>query len=311
MIESTSDLPFSHQGPRDGGNFEYEWSDTFLAAHVISDVGKRRDANEDSCLVCTPEDPEIRRSKGFLFAVADGMGGASAGEHASHLALSTFSKTYYADSPPTDEQAPSTPDRMRDSAERANRVVFEEAGRNPEYQGMGTTLSALSIAGDCAYVAQVGDSRIYLLRGQDLLTQITDDHSLVAEQVRSGMITAEEAENHAFKNLITRAIGIKDHVDVDLFAMRLEKGDTMMLCSDGLSGLVVDDAIADALKFPDLRSAARVLVGQALEAGGNDNVSVALVRVVSPPPQGKLQDRGTVIRRTSGGLTGWVKGLFG
>ena len=272
-------------GPTDGGNFEFGWEETYLQAHLISDVGKKREGNEDSCALCVPADQKMLAGRGYLFAVADGMGGASAGEYASHLALKTFTETLYS------QGAASLPECIRESAESANRAVFDEAERDPAYHGMGTTLSTVSIVGDCAYVGHVGDSRVYLLRERADLLQITEDHSLVAEQVRGGIISKEEARNHTLKNLITRAIGIKEGIEVDLFSLRLRKGDTLLLCSDGLCGLVDDGDIAVVLRVAKLQTAARLLVGKALEAGGTDNVSVALIRVTAAPrPRVALQE---------------------
>lgn len=294
-----SGIDFSCKGPENGGNFEYDWSDTFLAAHVISDVGKRRERNEDACLLCAPRDVELLDGYGYLFAVADGMGGASAGEHASALALSAFSEAFYRDG------RESVPERIRSAIEDANLRVFQEAEENPEYHGMGTTLSAVTIVGDCAYVGQVGDSRVYLFRQGGELVQVTEDHSLVAEQLRGGIISEEEARSHALKNLITRAIGIKDRIEADLFGIRIEKGDALLLCSDGLSNMVENEAIVDALKMDSLRSAARFLIGKALEAGGPDNISVAVIRVIDAPPHKDLQEGCETLARPETGL--WTK----
>jgi protein phosphatase len=177
---------------------------------------------------------------------------------------------------------------LRTGVVEANRSVFEESEANPEYYGMGTTLCAVSIRGDGAYVASVGDSRVYLAREDVGLIQITEDHSLVAEQVRNGIITEEEARDHSLKNLITRAIGIKEAVDIDLFSLRLERGDTLLLCSDGLSNMLTEEEILDGLRLDTLNHAARVLVGRALEAGGQDNVSAVIVRVTGALHQAEL-----------------------
>ena len=272
------EIPLTRRGPEHGGNFEYEWADGYLASHYISDVGRKREHNEDSVAFCAPEDGELLEARGCLYAVADGMGGASAGELASQLALESAVESFYTGT------IESVPQKLRAAIERANARVFNEAEKHPEFKGMGTTFSALVIHGDCAYVGQVGDSRVYFSRGEGRFQQITEDHSLVAEQLRSGLISEEEAENHSLKNLITRAVGIKPEVSVDLFSLRLQEGDSFLICSDGLCNLVEDEDIADALVMDNLRDAARILVGKALEAGGNDNVSVALVRVEAAPP---------------------------
>jgi protein phosphatase len=298
-------LDFLRQGPADGGNFEQRWSHMYLAAYVISDIGKRRERNEDSAVLGGPSDIELLDGCGYLFAVADGMGGASAGEHASHLALETFSRTFY------DGPAENLPERMRHSIESANRAVFDESESKSEYHGMGTTLTAVSIIGDCAYVGQVGDSRVYLQRADNQLLQVTQDHSLVAEQVRGGLLSEEQARNHAMKNLITRAVGIRNEVEADVFGVRLAKGDTLMLCSDGLCNFVPDQDIAGCLQLKSLESSARVLVGKALEAGGTDNISSIVVRLLDSPPRKPMQEGCEPVETPSLGLWTRVGRLFG
>ncbi len=300
-----SSLDFLRQGPPDGGNFEQNWAHSYLVAHVISDIGKRRERNEDSAMLGGPQDVDLLDGCGYLFAVADGMGGASAGEHASQLALESFSRYYY------ERPAENVPEHIRASFEAANRSVFDESENNAELHGMGTTLSVVSIIGDCAYVGQVGDSRVYLLRSDNQLIQLTEDHSLVAEQVRGGLLSEEEARNHAMKNLITRAVGIRFEVEVDLFGVRLEKNDTLMLCSDGLCNFVGDNDIADCLQLKSLTSAARVLVGKALEAGGTDNISVVTIRVVDSPPRKPMHEGCLPIETPPSGFWTRVGKLFG
>ncbi|MFA6242492.1 MAG: protein phosphatase 2C domain-containing protein, partial [Candidatus Hydrogenedentales bacterium] len=151
--------PLTLSGPDKGGSFEYHWAGAYLQAHLLSDVGKKRTRNEDGCIICAPEDKRIANDRGIFLAVADGMGGVSGGDFASRLALQTMVEEYYG------SQEPNIPARLRDSIERANRRIFEEAENHPEYYGMGTTVSALAIIGDHVYIAQVGDSRVYLRRG--------------------------------------------------------------------------------------------------------------------------------------------------
>ena len=144
-------------------------------------------------MLCVPEERSASTERGVLFAVADGMGGVSGGEFASRLALQTMADEYFSSTLAT------TPERLKEALRQANQRIYEEAEHNPQYHGMGTTVSAVAIIGDCAYVAQVGDSRVYMTREDGAIWQITDDHSLVAEQVRNGMISEEEARNHALK----------------------------------------------------------------------------------------------------------------
>ncbi len=272
-------IPITFLGPEDGLNCVTKWTGSYLHAHLCSDLGRKRRNNEDSCLLCTPDDSDLTERRGVLFAVADGMGGASAGEHASQLALTTIADQYY------DESFKGlAPAALREAIEAANEAVYYEAESSSEYAGMGTTASVLAVMGNWAYMAQVGDSRIYLFREGFGLRQITDDHSLVAEQMRNGLINAEEARTHLLKNLITRAVGIKDSIEPDLFALELRLGDTLLICSDGLSNMVPDTEITGALAMQDLGEAADRLIAQALEAGGSDNVTVITLRVTAPPP---------------------------
>ncbi len=294
-------IPLTEGGPDKGGNYEYHWSGPFLEIHFLSDVGKSRRHNEDSCILSAPEEKALADKRGILTAVADGMGGASAGEFASRLALQSISEQYFV------AAADTTPLCLRKALEHANRRVFDEAEHNPRYQGMGTTVSALVLKGQWAYGAQVGDSRIYLARPKLDICQLTDDHSLVAEQVRNGFITEDEARNHSLKNLITRAVGIRDTVSVDLFAIRAEVGDTFLICSDGLSNMVTDDAIGQCLAMDNLQGSARVLVGRALEEGGSDNVTVALLRITDVPPKTDLENGATEIVPPGSGLLGKLK----
>ncbi len=294
----------THTGPEKGGNYEYHWSGPFLEAHLISDVGKKRSRNEDCCGLCAPDDRQLSGDRGFLFAVADGMGGVSGGDFASRLALRTLVEEYYSRNEST------VPARLEESVGQANRRIYQEAENHPEFYGMGTTISVVLVAGDHAYIAQVGDSRVYLLRRNEPIWQITDDHSLVAEQVRNGYISEQEARTHSLKNLITRAVGTKEAVSVDLFALQVKLGDTLLICSDGLSNVVDDRGIAEAMASDNLRGAARVLVGRALEAGAPDNVTAVLVRVTAVPPKTRLEEGARRVSPGRGGLLGTLRKLI-
>lgn len=297
-------IPRTDYGPLEGRNFEHGWRGPYLQAHLLSDVGKKREKNEDSCIMCVPETPGLAEERGLLFAVADGMGGASAGEYASRVALHTLDTTYYGGA-----RQP-IPMGLRTAIETANEKIFEESESNPSYSGMGTTVSAVVVLGDWAYIAQVGDSRVYLLRERSGIHQLTHDHSLVAEQVRSGLISEDEARNHALKNLITRAVGIKETVRVDLFAVRLRVQDTLLLCSDGLCNMVADTDIASALALGDLKYCTRKLVEQALEGGGIDNITAVTLRVTHTPPRRELHEGAEEIELSSSGIFGRLRRLF-
>jgi protein phosphatase len=298
------DIPLTQSGPESGGDFEYSWESDLIQAHLISNVGKKREHNEDGCLMCAPEDKNLAQDRGLLFAVADGMGGVHGGEFASRLALQTLVDRYF--------NAPDStiPDRLRVGVEDANQRIYEEAEHHPQYYGMGTTVSAVLVRGEYAYVAQVGDSRVYMSHGNGSIYQVTDDHSLVAEQVRSGYITEEEARNHSLKNLITRAVGTKETVNVDLFHTQIRKGDTILICSDGLCGVVEDADIAAAFANDSLQGIARVLVGRALEAGGPDNITAILVRLKDTPPKAALDQGSVKVSFGNTGLFAKLKSLF-
>jgi serine/threonine protein phosphatase PrpC len=236
---------------------------TVLRAGSATDVGLVRSNNQDQFLVAPP-----------LYAVADGMGGAAAGEVASAVAVEALGEAFAASDG-------ATPDSLVEAARAANRAVWEEAEANPEMRGMGTTLVALAqVDGDRLAVANVGDSRAYVLHGGEL-RQVTSDHSLVAEMVAEGRISKEEAEIHPRRNIMTRALGVEPDVPVDLFVEEANPGDRFVLCSDGLPREVSDEVISAVLRRrADPSEAARELVEEAKRRGGNDNITVVVVDVV-------------------------------
>ena len=297
-------IPQTHCGSETGGNYEFAWRGDFLEVQLLSDVGKKRSQNQDFCGLCAPEDEHLARERGILCAVADGMGGVLGGEYASQLALNTIVERYYKSAEPR------IPERIRQAVAAANHRIFEAAETNPEYHGMGTTVSAVVVDGDHAYIAQVGDSRVYLARGGHQVSQLTQDHSLVAEQVRSGLISEEEAKNHSLKNLITRAVGTRENINVDLFGLAMHVGDCLLICSDGLSNVVSDEEIAEAMARTKLQAVARLLVGRALEAGAPDNVTVALLRFISSPHKTQLQEGASKIPISGEGVLGKIKRMF-
>ncbi len=294
--------PVIRSGPEDGGNYEHHWAGEFLEAHLLSDVGKKRSHNEDSCLLTAPSDPHVAERRGFLFAVADGMGGVNGGGFASRISLQTLTEDYFSRNNGT------IPQGLGHAVERANRRIYDEAENHPEYYGMGTTVSALLVQGGHAYIAQVGDSRVYLKRGHERLFQITEDHSLVAEQLKSGQISEEEARTHSLKNLITRAVGTKDTVEVDLFCVPLQRGDKLLLCSDGLSNVVVDEVISEQLESNRVEGAARVLVGRALTGGGPDNITAVIVEVTGELPREAREEGAQLVHPPRPGILSWLMG---
>jgi serine/threonine protein phosphatase PrpC len=225
-----------------------------------TDTGRQRRANEDSLLARSP-----------LFVVADGMGGAQAGEVASRIAVESFRPGLEDSSKP--EAALAT------LAIAANSRIHELSHSNAEHAGMGTTLTAVYVGDSEVAIAHVGDSRAYCLRDGELL-RLTDDHSLVDELMRQGRLTPEEAVEHPQRSVITRALGPEGTVEVDTRSFRARAGDVYLLCSDGLTTMLDEEEIAEVLRsHPVLRDAGETLIAKANEAGGRDNITVVLLRL--------------------------------
>jgi len=246
----------------------------------LTDVGRKREHNEDNMAYVIPKDAQVMARKGALFIVADGMGGHAAGEVASEIAVDTISTAYYQDE--NDDVAVA----LLNAIKRANALIHQRAAENMLRSGMGTTCVAGVLRGNMAYVANVGDSRAYLMR-KGHAKQISQDHSWVAEQVRVGLLTEEQARTHAQRNVITRSLGTQQEVEVDVFAEPLEEGDVLLLCTDGLSGLVNDDEMRAIIeRFPPQESVYH-LIERANENGGPDNITAIVIAVqevgVEPP----------------------------
>ncbi|MGH8919117.1 MAG: Stp1/IreP family PP2C-type Ser/Thr phosphatase, partial [Actinomycetes bacterium] len=208
-----------------------------------------------------------------LYAVADGMGGHAAGEVASETAVQALESAWKGSSPPT-------PEALAEAARAANRAVWEKAQADADLRGMGTTLVAVALVDEQLAVINVGDSRAYRLR-QGELSQLTSDHSLVAELVAEGQIHSDEAEFHPQRHVLTRALGVDANVGVDLQTLDVETGDRVLLCSDGLCREVSDDQIAAILRrLADPTEAAKEMVNEAKASGGNDNITVVVVDAV-------------------------------
>jgi serine/threonine protein phosphatase PrpC len=251
----------------------------------LTDVGRRRDSNEDSMTRLIPRDPKLMERKGAIFVVADGMGGHAAGEVASEIAVETVREEYYESA--SDEVV----EILGQAIKQANQVIYDRATEQAARAGMGTTCVALVVRGPLAYIANVGDSRVYLVRdGQ--IRQVTHDHSWVAEQVRAGMLTDEQARTHAHRNVITRALGTQPEVEADLFVELLQDNDYLLLCTDGLSGPVPDEELNRIVGSSTLQEAVRALIGEANEQGGPDNITAILVHVVEAPTlEPEMQER--------------------
>ena len=241
-----------------------------------SDVGRVREQNEDSYL--------IREDDG-LYVVADGMGGHVGGQMASSLAVQTVGETVMSQMPEIVAGAAADPlesspvPRLLAQAVRvACSTIYQKAQDDPELSGMGTTCTAMLVRDGRAFVAHVGDSRCYLQRG-DKIIQITDDHSLVNEQIKAGLITREQARASRLKNIITRSVGFEPDVAVDTFALPVAVGDRMLMCSDGLANFVDDTEIGLALATLSLQEVPIKMVDLANERGGDDNITVVCVAV--------------------------------
>lgn len=238
-----------------------------MRSYGLTDTGRVRDMNQDYLLIS--EGPIGKLPN--LFVVADGMGGHNAGDRASSLAVETMFDSI------RDEKEKRPVKVLGRSIEAANRAVYEEAKISPSFQGMGTTVVAAVISRDKMYVANVGDSRLYVI-SNDTISQITRDHSLVEEMIRVGEITKEEARLHPDKNIITRAVGVRETVRTDFFEYRLANEDIVLMCSDGLSNMVSDTEILDIVRRErNLKKAAEALVNTANERGGKDNITVLLI----------------------------------
>jgi serine/threonine protein phosphatase PrpC len=249
-----------------------------LTVARLSDVGRARPHNEDYVDAHVPSDPLQLTGKGAIYLVADGMGGHQAGEVASKGAVEAAIAQYYGDT------SHDTGTSLVRAFRAANQQIHERARADPSKAGMGTTLVAAVILGRKVYVANVGDSRAYLIN-DDGIRQITEDHSWVEEQVRANLLTPEEARRHPQRNLVTRALGTKPAVEVDLFEGTIAEGDILVLCTDGLTGLVGDPEIASAVTEQAPEDAARSLVNLANERGGTDNISLIVVSGHKPAAQ--------------------------
>jgi PPM family protein phosphatase len=229
-------------------------------AAAVTDPGRTRRHNEDSYVIEPP-----------LFAIADGMGGAQAGEVASRLATAALKE---AGANGGGEQ------RIADLIQEANRRVYDRSSSDPNTSGMGTTITVALVEDDRVAFGHVGDSRAYLIR-QAQMEQLTEDHSLVNELLKTGKLSREEAETHPQRSVITRALGTDPDVDVDTFSVRAEDGDLFLLCSDGLTDMVSEESILDVVERnrSDIDGALRALVKAANHGGGQDNITVVAFEI--------------------------------
>lgn len=239
-----------------------------MKAFAKTDIGSKRSMNQDF-LYCNETSVGSFHN---LFIVADGMGGHKAGDHASKLCVEQMVDAIR-------QSVHKTPVSIFEEAvARANEAIYREARKNIEFEGMGTTMVACTVQNDTMYVANIGDSRLYLLR--EKIQQITDDHSLVEELVKQGNLTESEARVHPQKNIITRALGTDEQVNADYFEVNIKKGDIILLCSDGLSNMVEDDDMEYIINHSNsLEEAGIMLIDKANQNGGDDNITAVLTKV--------------------------------
>jgi len=249
-----------------------------ISYQALTDVGRKRKGNEDSLFV---------NAEQRLFVVADGMGGHAAGEVASKIAVDSINEFVCltgGDQEITwpfglDENISYDGNRLKTSIRYANRKVLDATKEKSEYEGMATTVAAVLVDGDTANLAHVGDSRVYLFRDGSM-TQLTSDHSWVNEQIQSGIISADQARRHPLRNVVTRALGGKPDLAVDIQVQTMASGDILLLCSDGLTTMLPDEDIAETIASAggDIQDAAKSLVAEANDRGGEDNITVLLLK---------------------------------
>lgn len=236
-----------------------------MKLYAMTDIGRKREVNQDYVYVTDqPIGPFAN-----LLVVADGMGGHKAGDFASKYTVNVLKEEIENTSLKEPEEI------LRNVVSVANRKLIEVAATDIKLEGMGTTLVVATVVGNTLYFANVGDSRLYLIN--DKIRQLSKDHSLVEEMVRLGGIKAEEARNHPDKNIITRAIGVKEDVEADIYEYRLKKGDVILMCTDGLSNMVEDEDMFDIVKGSrDVIEAVQMLIEKANSNGGRDNIGVVV-----------------------------------
>ena len=238
-----------------------------MEAYALTDVGQKRSMNQDSVYACTKSIGSLEN----LFIVADGMGGHQAGDFASNFVVENLVRFFETPYPERDVHG-----ILKEGIRKVNRDLYECTSRDPKLNGAGSTLVLATIKGSVLYVANIGDSRLYLLR--EALEQITKDHSYVEDLVAMGKLKRGSRDYLEKKNIITRAVGVSAQVDTDLFALKLKSGDQILMCSDGLSNMVDELEIEYIIRSEDgVESRAKALVDAANRSGGLDNISVVLV----------------------------------
>src|SRR5208337_4017199 len=263
QIVRAASMPVDAKSPKPG-----------IEAASLTDVGRQRSNNEDSYLYWEPSSDEDFRRKGRLAVVADGMGGYEGGQEASRLAVETV-RSIYDNAFGADPQA-----TLIEAFASAHQNIQRFATEHPQFYGMGTTCTAVSIVGRQLCFAHVGDSRLYLIRGETI-TRLTRDHSYVGRLVESGIVRSEDAESHPQRHILTAALGSGREVTphVPEHPVPLEQGDSLLLCTDGLWGLVGDPELSQIVRSNAPAEACQKLVNMALERGGPDNITLLVLRI--------------------------------
>lgn len=234
-------------------------------------IGKVRENNEDKMEFFIPERGELLQSKGAVFIVSDGMGGHNAGQIAAELAVQTVLRSYLNDN------SSNTLSSIKNAISEANNLIYSIAQAISEREGMGCTLTLAVVKNDSLYIAHIGDSRLYLIRNGSI-EQLTEDHTWVTEQVRKGVLSEEEARFSPFRNLLTRSLGTKEDVEIDLAHHTLENDDIILLCSDGFYEYIEPEEMVESLT-KDISMGLFQLTELAEERGGKDNITALVVRV--------------------------------
>ena len=280
MQEKTQELDGSETTPGWVAKDARPWRFVRAAWAARTDIGRAREHNEDKFDFYFPDDPTRLAMRGRLWAIADGMGGHHAGQVASEVALKTVVRSYFAPDAPDDTET-----ALRIALNRASDLIFRAAKRfEGKAAGMGTTAVVVVIKEETVTIAHVGDSRCYLLRRGEPLKRLTIDHSWVEEQVRRGALSREDAEASPYRNYILRSVGVEPSVEADVTTFVAQPGDTLLLCSDGLSNLVSEAEIAATLTEKGPSDAALSLVDAANDAGGRDNITALVLRVQALAP---------------------------
>lgn len=272
----------NHSASIDSGN---------VKAFVLSDLGNIRTNNEDVGMFYRIADDAVTLEKGYLLMVADGMGGHKAGEVASKLAVETVSKEYFR----VNGSNGSVEKNLAKAFAMANKKIFDLAASQKSFHGMGTTCTALVVVGDAVYYAHAGDSRAYLFK-DNTIHRITEDHTYVQEMVKSGAISAEEADTHPKRNILTNAMGTKTDLRIDTgkCEMNFSIGDRLMLCSDGLYDYIPESELTQILgTYATLQEAAEYMISETKKRGAHDNITVVLaekIETATTPPARETRD---------------------